>query len=637
MAPNGADFSDDQEHFALRSADGKLRIFETKSSKLRQEYVPEGHLNHRIHSIHWFSTSSKLPSAHSAIKRNKKRKVDVEDSPKKEGVLVGLDSGSIIFYNINTAEVSGKLSSNVNSPVTAIATKGNDVFAGLSNGIIVRWKLGDKLEMSTWRANARAPSPVSVLVVHPTKPWLISASRTISVWDYEKKEALQTFSGHLNPVRQLLLTPSGEHLASIAEGERNVNVWPVGKVNQKKSAAQDECIATFVLQDFPIQIDLAISGVDGSVKLSAVTEEGSLCIFSETLNGKCKTPSKPSLTIQIATNEVTANSDIELLRILAAKFPKNANEIFIAYGEAHILCFEKTDISTKKEAIFLNRKHPRKSHSDKETISRVVGTASEAQYMTAAGTKRPVSSKPIHLSMEDRLKNLSVEIAGNDESRIPSGPASSSLAELLQQGLLSSDKVLQKEILLKKDQAVIASTVAELPVKLVPMLVQELAVLVHWSGWKGETATKWLTEVLMHHSSLVLGSPQLLTLIQPILGLVEARLAGLQNLLRLKGRLALLMAQMALRGKMKKMSPKQNNVTSYDIEDDSDESSDEDNLIIADSMSGESDEDDEEFGNNVSGEEEDDDESDDAEEVLGASRVRCKRKEDSDDEMDLDC
>lgn len=41
----------------------------------------------------------------------------------------------------------------------------------------------------------------------------------------------------------------------------------------------------FVLQDYPVHMDVAISSVDGTVKLSAVAEGGSLNIFSETING----------------------------------------------------------------------------------------------------------------------------------------------------------------------------------------------------------------------------------------------------------------------------------------------------------------------------------------------------------------
>lgn len=55
---------------------------------------------------------------------------------------------------------------------------------------------------------------------------------------------------------------------------------------------------------------------------------------------------------------------------------------------------------------------------------------------------------------------------------------------LFLQGLTSSDHKMQKEIFLKRDPAIISSTVAELPVHCVVAMVQELVVLVHWRGWR---------------------------------------------------------------------------------------------------------------------------------------------------------
>jgi len=76
----------------------------------------------------------------------------------------------------------------------------------------------------SWKSS-RKGDQVNVLAVHPTEPWLISASRSITVWDIETQKALKSFLGHESPVRQLLFTPTGDHLASIATNDRNVNVW----------------------------------------------------------------------------------------------------------------------------------------------------------------------------------------------------------------------------------------------------------------------------------------------------------------------------------------------------------------------------------------------------------------------------
>jgi hypothetical protein len=60
---------------------------------------------------------------------------------------------------------------------------------------------------------------------------------------------------------------------------------PLHKLKENKSSPSADPVAMFVLQDYPVQMDVAISSIDGTVKLSAVAEGGSLNVFSETING----------------------------------------------------------------------------------------------------------------------------------------------------------------------------------------------------------------------------------------------------------------------------------------------------------------------------------------------------------------
>jgi len=61
MAPwSHAAFSDDLGLLSVCGADGKLKVFDTKSNKLVQEYVPDGHLNGQIRSLCWISAPAQL-------------------------------------------------------------------------------------------------------------------------------------------------------------------------------------------------------------------------------------------------------------------------------------------------------------------------------------------------------------------------------------------------------------------------------------------------------------------------------------------------------------------------------------------------------------------------------------------------
>jgi hypothetical protein len=74
--------------------------------------------------------------------QSKKRKVVLEDCPDRKLLLLGQSNGSVLLYSSNSAEVVGKLLSDSSNSVDALTwAKGNDVFAGLSSGHIVRWIL----------------------------------------------------------------------------------------------------------------------------------------------------------------------------------------------------------------------------------------------------------------------------------------------------------------------------------------------------------------------------------------------------------------------------------------------------------------------------------------------------------------
>lgn len=75
---------------------------------------------------------------------------------------------------------------------------------------------------SKWKSGR---SPVTALVAHPKKPWLLSASQSVILWDREQHVELRHFSGHASPITSLLLVPEGNFVVSIACQDRHVNVW----------------------------------------------------------------------------------------------------------------------------------------------------------------------------------------------------------------------------------------------------------------------------------------------------------------------------------------------------------------------------------------------------------------------------
>ncbi|KAF4519674.1 hypothetical protein B566_EDAN016766 [Ephemera danica] len=508
---NNAAFSPDGQYFAFYHSDGKLKIWDTVAGILKQEYTPNEHLTLQCSALAWVA----LPHLkNSPGKKKKHRHNEEEGGVSSRLLLLGLTSGCVLLYSLSTGTVEGELQG-LNLAVKSVTwTKSNEVYGGYADGTIAHWTLPAKNIASKWQASK---GPITALLAHTSQPWLLSASQKVIMWDCNTKEKLKCFSGHASYIFRLLLVPGGNYFVSVASGDRHINVW-----SMESSSSQKDLAASFVLPDQPTFVDVA--GTEENARLVAITKGGALHSFSQHINGKRHPPIKPQLTVQIASStEVEDMSAVECIPILGALVSQDdSGTVHIAHGNSAVLRFEKLNASVSKEVMWLVRQPPRKTLQEQSTSSKVKTAESneKAHYVTAAGVKRPRDiGSAKQLPIEQRISNLS--------------------------GLQSSDQKLLRGILLNKDNRAVTSTISCLTPSAVPMLLQELAVLVHWRGWKGEAATRWLHSLLVHHGAQVLASPELPQLLSPLLGLVEARLAQVAPLARLRGRLSLLLGQLA--------------------------------------------------------------------------------------------
>lgn len=453
-------------------------------------------------------------------------------------LLLGLTSGCVLLYSLSTGTVEGELQG-LNLAIKSLAwANSKEIYGGYADGTITHWTLPTKSVASKWKA---FKSPVTALLAHTSQPWLLSASEKVVMWDCNTKEKLKSFSGHASHIFRLLLVPGGNYFVSVASGDRHINVW-----SMESSSTQSDLAASFVLPDQPVFVD--VGGAEENARLVAITKGGVLHSFTQHINGKRHPPAKPHLTVQIASStEVDNTSGVECIPILGALVSQeDSSFVHVAHGNSAVLRFEKLNANISKEVLWLVRPPPRKIVQEQTTSSKMktVEGNDKAHYVTAAGVKRPRDAGSAkQLPIEQRISNLSVSAQMSVQNK--GAPCSDSLAQLLAQGLQSSDQKLLRGILLNKDNRAVTSTISCLTPSAVPMLLQELAVLVHWRGWKGEAATRWLHSLLVHHGAQVLACSELPQLLSPLLGLVEARLAQLAPLARLRGRLSLLLGQLA--------------------------------------------------------------------------------------------
>jgi U3 small nucleolar RNA-associated protein 5 len=153
---------------------------------------------------------------------------------------------------------------------------------------------------------------------------------------------------------------------------------------------------------------------------------------------------------------------------------------------------------------------------------------------------------------------------------VPCLPQAQSLSTLLIQALQTNDKIQFEACLGVTDQKVIEDTVARLPLgRVVPFLAKVIGKF-ESSPSRGVTLTRWIRAVLTQHTSHLMSAPDLVRQLSGLyqvgnccgfrvavprvivciylFKMIDSRLNVFKPLLKLSGRLDLVLAQVAIRG-----------------------------------------------------------------------------------------
>ncbi|KAG8224287.1 hypothetical protein J437_LFUL005093 [Ladona fulva] len=573
MAREGcSSFSGNGSYFAYCSPDGKLKIWDTATNVLKQEYTPNLHLSEPFSCICWLSLPAvgSKGKSHSPSARKKLRKSDPGES---ELLALGTKKGNIILYCIASGSAIGQLKDGHTKAINGLcySSKRNSLFSCSSDKNVVEWKVNDRTIKSKWKAGKSALT--SILDLQDGESLLV-ASSSISWWDVDNKEVLKTFTGHATSVDHMVYIPSDmdgkPYFISASSQDRVVNAW----ILDAESPELNACI-TFSLADTPEKMTVGIPTADNpNTTLSVVTASGVLQIFQHKLNGVRPKPLKPTLTVDIDCNGKPVNI-----------FGVHDNEgtVLIAHGFSFgQLTFEKIPVKADSSHLHLVR-HPKKAIRKEESETKVkVPEEGDALYLsTTQSGSASVSKRKKHgedkiseaqLPMEERLNNLAL----SSTKKQPAGAKTPSIehsAHLLLQGLHSKDRDILHNVFLNKDEKMIRNTVMRLPVTAIIPLVRELSQLIQKKGILAEAGVHWLHVVLLIHGAHLLASG--MEELTPLLGIVESRTLLLPRLLRLRGRLGLLLEREGLRGQGASLAePIQEAALVH-----CDESSDEDSMV----------------------------------------------------------
>uniref|UniRef100_A0A672HS76 Uncharacterized protein n=1 Tax=Salarias fasciatus TaxID=181472 RepID=A0A672HS76_SALFA len=536
-----------RQYLALCAQDGRLRVWNTDSKTLQQEYVPSAHLSATCTCIAWgpCRTVKEGPQR----KKRKSEAVPVEE--KADLLAMGTAAGTVLIYSTVKGALHCTLDGGHSAGVNCVQWHPEEslLYSGSDDTYIVEWDLQTGKTRSKWKADRAA---VTSLCVSPDGKLLLSAGHVIKMWDLDTKEVYRKFTGHSTAVTTLRFATSrppdsnGLYFLSGASHDRLLSVWQVREDGKDKNS-----VVSFTLTDEPQHIDLVTSNSkDEAVRLAVVCKDGQLHLFEHFLNGPCKKPLSPSCSVQMSD---TRESPMPI-PLLAAALVADTRTVLLAYGSHLQPVMERVEVNTAERHVCLTRDVQTSLSLSLDTAVSKVKTP-----MVNDKSKILIPGLPGH---QAPVKGSEKRKKGSDTKEVNATPATGitrtaslqtdNFAVLLVQGLESNDANILNKVLQTRKEVVIKKTVARLPLPAVLPLLEEPRL---------ECSLCLICAVISTRDL-----PDLVNQLGVLYHMIESRVRMFHKLTKLHGKLYLLMTQVGATTHTAKRASHENGCTSEPLE-----------------------------------------------------------------------
>ncbi|GIY94128.1 WD repeat-containing protein 43 [Caerostris extrusa] len=486
-------FSRNGEYLAYSSPDGCLKIWETSTGILKQEFTPSSHLTATCTSIAWGPTKLRTKSP-------KKSKNELLHAfANLQLIAMGTLTGDVLLYSFTNAELHTLLTNGHSAAV-------NDLYC--------KWK-ADKVAV------------YSICVVNENH--LLSAGNSIHLWDIKQKSVIKKFEGHSTEISKLLLSRGGSQTGSVA---------------------------SFVSSDEPGNIDIYAKKT-GSFKMSVVTKDGHFHLFEHTFIGKLKTPMSPKFSIQVASKPDSSSAKAYPIPILAANISEDLDACIIVYGTFIKPVFERINISDATSDLFLIRDLSTSAITIEESVLRIKVPEKSNNVRTLAPghmtditlkespskKRKPEDVDVAELSMEERLKALELSKTPKDLPEEEPSIKLDSMRHLLLQGLQSKDNDILNTVFQCGDKKIIRNTLQKLPIQSISLVLKQLYLRLNKQEPRNHPCSEWLTQLLSIHWPYLMSCKDKDVYIDPILQVIGAKTEKFSEMMRLQGGLNSLYSQ----------------------------------------------------------------------------------------------
>lgn len=359
------------------------------------------------------------------------------------------------------------------------------------------------------------------------------------MWNADSNQLVQSFTGHSSDVIILksFETDSEENfILSASRNDRNLSLWKISESGEKSAYGNFT-----LLNNSPSYVDYFYAGKQ--LRIACICRNESISYFDVNfVSIKSKKPVKVKFTLEIASSDVGNATHIPI----TCASVQSSSDLLIGYGDL-LMKFELLPYLQDTKNVILTRKNPmqldivkkkKKEDNKNEALNLVTPiTDKNAEVLNVISAKKR-SQKPAEIPLGVRFDNLTVGTS--------SRPNAKKLTYQLIQGLHGSDANILRTVLRQCDEETVRHTIKYLPAQYVMSLVNELSLLMSKKTAGSETALIWLRYLIQIHASSLMacGHLNLLNTFGTTLGIIDHRTQNLPNLMRLRGRLDLLVDQL---------------------------------------------------------------------------------------------
>ncbi|XP_056446377.1 WD repeat-containing protein 43 [Gadus chalcogrammus] len=546
-----------RQYLALCAQDGRLRIWNTDSKTIHQEYVPSAHLSATCTCIAW----GPCRTVKEGPLRKKRKSEAVQVEQKADLLAMGTAAGTVLIYSTAKGALHCTLDGGHSGAVNCVDWHPQDalLYSGSDDTQIVEWDLQTGKSRCKWKADRAA---VTSLCASPDGKLLLSAGQTIKMWDLETKEVYRKFTGHSTAITTLCFATTrppdgnGLYFLSGAAYDRLLSVWQVRDDGKDKNS-----VVSFTLTDEPLHIDLYSSNSkEEAMRLAVVCKDGQLHLFEHFLNGPCKKPLSPSCTVQMSGVE---DSPVPI-PLLATALGSDSRSVMLAYGNHLQPVMERVEVNSSERHICLTRdvkttlslsvdanvskvKTPLVNTKSKVLVPGLPGHQAPITMTSLGSEKRKLGGKTTEMSIEERLEEIDLSTVSAQKGRVKGLPSlqMDNFAVLLVQGLESQDAEILNKVFQNKKEMQIKKTVARLPLPAVLPLVNQITKRLQGHPLAALLMVRWLKAVLVQHTSYLSSLPDLVNQLGVLYHMIESRVKMFHRLNKLNGKLLLLITQVA--------------------------------------------------------------------------------------------